>query len=194
MRGGKGWGLGEGRDVFAMYFCYAAAAEHVAGCSRAGTDLWEVTRYTQYNYTGTDEVRETTVRLVCHECHTVHFERSPGLMERETVPASEAGYGAAPEKVAGLWLHPGRPLPFPFGKGPERYYITRCKDRPALADVLGMVAWTRGPRGGTRWGAGAGLTEWGSAERGSGQQWASRTAAVRWVAAQHAVAAGDGGE
>jgi hypothetical protein len=56
--------------------------------------------------------------------------------------------------------------------------VLRGAPYPAAA-----CGWSLGPRGGVRWGAGIGATEYGTVLRGSEQSWPSRRAAVGWVVA-----------
>jgi len=167
-----------------LYFDYGPAAAHTAGCPRAGTDVWEVTRHQYASYSG--DRTEVTIRLACHDCGAVHFERSGHELATENTHASQIGYASKPDRVAGLWLWPGPRIWPGDDRGPASYLITAAKDRPRRPEhVLGRVAWSLGRRGGIRWSAGLGCGPGGGVLTASGQTWTSRRAAVAWVA-QHA--------
>jgi len=173
------------KTIDALYFDYKPVAGHAEDCSRRGTDVWEVTRHTEYVPSWSDRHPEVTLRLACFECGVVHFERHTDgePSGTETTHADEVGYAGKPERVAGVWLHPGPRIWHGDERGPSRFYVTTTKDRPRQpGDVLGIVGWSLGRRGGTRWSAGAGCTGHGTVEVSSGDQtWPSRRAAVAWV-------------
>jgi hypothetical protein len=50
--------------------------------------------------------------------------------------------------------------------------------------VLGIVGWYFGKRFGVKWSAGLGATERGSVKTAAGRDFASRRAAVGWIAAE----------
>jgi hypothetical protein len=172
-------------NIRAQYFGFRSLAAHLPGCPHAGTDTWEATRYTDTTWDG-ETVRETTIRLACHDCGVVAFETFDAAPSSfECTHADNVGYGARPEKAAGLWLHPGPPIWHGHEAGPTTYYVTQIRDRPrAPADVAGVVGWHLGPRGGVRWGAGIGQTDSGCVREGAGRDWTSRRAAVAWIAAR----------
>lgn len=171
---------GTGKTIDALYFGYGPAAGHAPGCVRHGTDTWDVTRFTRLG-TG-DQADETVIRLACDKCGVITFASFDGDRTTETTHADVIGFGSKPEKVAGLWLHAGPP--FWYGDDrPECYYVTVTKDRPQRPeDAAGIVAWSRGPRGGTRWQAAHGLTERGRAREQAGRNFPCRRAAVEWIA------------
>lgn len=184
---------GSGQNIRSLYFGYEPVREHAPGCPREGSDLWEATRFTNESYGG--QVRETVFRFVCAECGAAAFFRTDGAPGEERTHASTIGFGSKPERVAGLWLHPGPLLLHGDGRGPAAFYVTRTKDRPREpGDVTGVVAWQLGPRGGVRWRAGLGVTEHGSAGTVAGSDFSSRRAAVAWIAGQlGGLPAGSGG-
>lgn len=84
---------------------------------------------------------QIVVRMVCRECTNV----------------SKIGYGSKPARAAGLWLHPGPPFVNRDDHGPEAHYVTGSKDSPSTReDVIGLVGWKIGKRGGKVWWAGYG--------------------------------------
>jgi hypothetical protein len=172
-------------NIRAQYFDFRPAAGHLPDCPRAGTDVWEATRYTDVSFDG-ETVRETTIRLACHDCGAVTFETFDGPSSAfQGTHARHVGYASRPEKVGGLWLHPGPPIWHDDDRGPTAYYVTETRDRPCdPADVAGVVGWHLGPRGGVRWGAGVGQTASGCVRESSGRDWPSRRAAVAWIAAR----------
>ena len=183
-----------GRHIASLYLDYRPFGRHQPGCAAAASSQWEVTEYRwEPSYTQTSEI---TVRLACHACGAVVLlawkeddEAEKPTVQQEHTHADHIGYGSKPAHVAGLWLHAGPSL-WPGEKnGPSAYYLTKTKERPRTrADVVGIVAWKMGKRGGTKWVAGVGCDEFGSAERVADDEFASRPAAVKWVAAQ--IAAG----
>jgi hypothetical protein len=171
-----------GQDIASLYFRYKSAAGHMPKCALAGTDTWETTRFTWSSFDGSKT--QTTLRLACGECGAVTFLRFDEEESFEATHASQVGFGTRPERVAGLWLHPGPLIWRHDDRGPTSFYVTRTKDRPRdPADVAGVVGWHLGKRGGVRWSAGTGCTAYGSIEVGAGQDFASRRAAVAWIAA-----------
>jgi len=175
---------GLAKSIDDLYFGYTPVADHLEGCRFRGTDVWEVTRHTEHVPSWSDRQPEITLRLACHECGAVTFRISDGEGSFETTHADQVGYAGKPEKVAGVWLHPGPRIWYGDERGPARFYVTATKDRPRQpGDVLGMVGWSLGRRGGVRWGAGVGCTGHGTVLRASEQTWTSRRAAVAWVVA-----------
>jgi hypothetical protein len=171
-------------NISSLYFGYRPVAGHAPGCSREGTNQWEAMCFTRERF-GSDEPWETTLRFFCSECGHVVLATSVGEPTMEYTHVSRIGYGAKPERVAGLWLHPGPVFRYYDDRGPTAFYVTRGKDRPRVpADVLGVVGWHLGKRGGVRWSAGLGCTDYGSVRTDSGQDFGSRRAAVAWIAAQ----------
>jgi hypothetical protein len=172
------------QSIRTLYFGFRPVAGHMPECSRAGTDTWEATGFTHSGPDG--EIRETTLRFACHECGVVAFESLDGPMPSlEFTHATEIGYGSRPERVAGLWLHPGPRVWHGDGRGPCAFYVTQGKDRPREpGDVAGLAGWHLGKRGGVRWSAGLGLTDHGTVKTAAGQEFTSRRAAVTWIAAQ----------
>lgn len=173
------------KSMDALYFGYRPVAGHMEDCRWHGTDVWEVTRHIWESFSG--DRCEETIRLACHECGVVHFRGpSDGLGSFEATHADQVGYASKPERVLGVWLHPGPRIWHGDERGPLSFYVTRSRERPRQPeDVLGVVGWTLGRRGGTRWGAGVGCTHHATVEISSGDQtWPSRRAAVAWVLAQ----------
>jgi hypothetical protein len=178
-------GLGlYGNTIRDLYFEYVPAAGHLDGCRFHGTDMWEATRYTHERFNG--EV-ERKIRLACRECGVVYFQELGEAFE--STHADVVGYAAKPEKVLGVWLHPGpRLLSYDDERGPAAFYVTLGKEQPrSHEDVLGVVAWHLGRRGGLRWEGAVGVLENGcvkqnSAGAGDGD-FATRHAALRWVLA-----------
>lgn len=178
------------------YFGFQELAEHAADCPLHGTNMWEVTRLRQDNSVlQPDGSRdETTVRLVCGKCRVVHLETAHGSTSSELTSADRIGYGAKPQRSCGLWLHAGphMPLSFTNDRGPEVYYLTGSNEPPTSPDdVIGMVGWASGQRGGIRWWAGYGMHEGRHGvhvERTADNDFKTRTAAVQWVVDEHAAA------
>lgn len=172
------------RHIDTLYFGYRPVAGHMENCSRRGTDIWEVTRYVEDVPEWSNREAEVTLRLACHECGVVHFETSHGFGSSETALARNTGYGSKPEKVLGAFLYPGPPVIYDDKRGPVSYLVTSSKNLPLRPeDVLGRVGWVRGPRGGVKWGAGAGWNDGGTVAKPGGQDFASKRAAVAWVLA-----------
>jgi hypothetical protein len=173
-----------GHGITSLYFGFGPAAGHGAGCSKQGSDDWEVTRHLDKRYDG--QVRRTTLRYACHQCGVVVFEVFDGpAASFVTSRASETGYGSRPERVAGLWLWPGPAIWPGDERGPASYYVTRGKDRPREpGHVAAVIGGHLGPRGGVRWAAGLEPTGHGTVTSRSEQDFASRRAAAVWVARQ----------
>jgi hypothetical protein len=170
------------KNIDDLYFRYRPVAGHLEDCPRYGTDVWEVTRFTGDGPGG--ERRETTIRYACRQCGVVGFEGTGGEMSIEHTHASQVGYGSKPERVLGVWLHPGPRIWYCDDRGPAAYLVTAGKEPPARPeDVLGEVGWCLGPRHGVRWGAGLGRAGHDTVLTSSGRTWASRRAAVAWVVA-----------
>jgi len=187
------------RTISALYLDYRPVAGHMPACSRAGTDLWEATSFGCANRTG--ETAEYTLRFACFECGAVSFfQFDSGPHTGEATHAGNVGYGSAPQRVQGLWLHPGPRIWRNDERGPASYFVTRAKGRPqADTDILGMVGWHLGRRGGVRWRAGLGYAgcygSYGSVQVAAGQEFGSRRAAVAWIAGQpDGTTAGEGRE
>jgi hypothetical protein len=177
---------GLAQSISALYFNYQPVAGHSQSCSRRDTDLWEVTRHTWTGFDG--EIRQTTLRLACRECGQVYFERLDKPGEEQVsfrhANASQVGYGSRPEKVLGLWLHPGPRIWDGDERGPTAYYVTASAAVPRRPeDVIGVVGWHLGSRGAVRWSAGLGCTAHGTVETSAGQDWKTRHAAVKWITA-----------
>jgi hypothetical protein len=175
--------------IRAQYFDFQPVAGHLPECPHAGTDTWEATRYIRRSFDG-ETVQEVTFRVACHECGVVAFETFDGPSSSfQGTHARHIGYASRPEKVSGLWLHPGPPIWQGDDRGPTAYYVTETRDRPRdPAGVAGVVGWSLGPRGGVRWSAGLGQTNTGCVHESAGQTWPTRRAAVAWIAARLAAA------
>jgi hypothetical protein len=179
-----------GRHIASLYLDYRPFGRHQPGCAAAASSQWEVTEYRwEPPYKAESEI---TVRLACHECGAVVLlawkedgEAEKATVQQEHTHADYIGYGSKPARVAGLWLHPGPSMWRGEENGPTAYYLTKTKERPRThADVVGVVGWKMGPRGGTKWVAGTGCTDRGSIERAADGEFASRPAAVKWVVAE----------
>jgi len=172
-------------DIKRLYFEFVPAAAHEPVCPRRQANSWEVTRYTRTDFSGAD-IREIVFRFACHDCGAVSFEtfdREPASVER--THADQVGYGAKPERVGSLWLHPGPRIWHNDTRGPTTFYVTETKERPQSYDaVAGVIGWNLGPRGGIKWFAGLWLTEHGIVRVHADQDWPSRRAAVKWVTEQ----------
>ncbi len=178
-----------GQNIDDLYFRYDSVAGHAEGCPRRGTDVWETTRFTWYSRSD-EATRQTVIRYACRQCGVVSFERVDGPMSSECTHASQVGYGSKPEKMLGVWLHPGPRIWHDDDRGPTVFFVTATKEPPRRPeDVLGKVGWNLGPRHGLRWSAGLGCPDHGSVLRGAEQTWTSRRAAVAWV-----IAAAEAGE
>jgi hypothetical protein len=170
--------------ISTLYFGFGPVAGHAEDCPHHGTDIWEVTRYRETRFGG--EIRETVIRLACHECGVVHLETidgEPGTTE--TTSGAEIGYAARPERVAGLWLWPGPRMFYRDEHGPMSFYVTEAKTRPrSPAETVGIVGWGLGPRGGTRWQAGMGVSGHRTVVVRAEQDFTSRRAAAAWIAGE----------
>lgn len=177
------------------YFEFVPMTGHQKTCSRYGTAVWEVARHRRERMRSEEDggdFTELTTRTLCSECGVVRLEHSDGE-SYETTHVDRIGYGSKPQRCAGLWLHPG-PL---WGRheldqlGPEAFYVTGSPSRPTTReDVIGQVGWFKTPRGAVRWYAGYGLVSDSRVGRlkkvPSSNEFKSKTAAVKWVAEQHA--------
>lgn len=170
-----------GKSIRELYFDYQAMASHFPGCS-APENVFEVTQHQYRDFRG--EVKRTTLRLACHECGSVYFAAIEGdWPTTEQDGADHVGYGSQPAKVLGLWLWPGPRIWHGDDRGPHSYYVTSARGRPrSHQDVLGIVGWHLGKRGGVRWSAGVGVTEHGTVQANA-EDLSSRRAAVAWIAA-----------
>lgn len=178
------------------YLGFTPTTSHLKDCKFAGTDMWEVarlhrTRRRAAEYGG--DYTETIVRLLCRTCGVVHMDHGESW-GTQTTTTEQIGYGAKPQRCAGLWLHPG-PVRYNHADShePELLYVTGSQTPPAdHTDVIGIIGWERpfnGSRyGAVRWWAGLGVTEDGRARTLAPEDLTlkSRTAATRWVAEQHA--------
>lgn len=169
-----------GRHIADLYFRYRPVSGHASDCPAAADNAWQVAEYRHESFDGTKT--ETVLRLVCDRCGGVRFFTSHDEMSYETTNVANIGFGAKPERVAGLWLHPGPPIWHGHEWGPMAFYVTTTKERPrVVADVAGVIAWRQGKRGGQRWDAGIGLTDYGSIQTGAGRDFATRHAAAAWI-------------
>lgn len=174
-----------------LYFEYQPVAAHAPDCPRQDTELMEVTRAERTNFDG--QLTKETYRFACSKCGAAVFVTSDRALSIEYTGADQIGFGSKPERVAGLWLHPGPRMFYRDEKGPTRYLVTRDRERPREpGDVVGVTAWSPGPRGGVRWWAGTGYDERGYVTANAGEQhFRSRKAAVEWIAAALAAGARD---
>lgn len=181
-----------------LYFGFASINEHGAGCSRAGTDVWEVTRHNDLAFSVESwdkELREATLRMACTECGVITFYMlkpdADLVIPTEHTTTGAVGWGSRPERVLGLWLHAGPPIWPGDERGPLSFYVTRTRERPRRPeDCVGVVGWHLGKRHGVRWGAGLHPTDHGTVERNCGDDdFATRHAAVRWLAKELAAEA-----
>jgi hypothetical protein len=168
------------RDISLQYFGFRPALRHLGGCARTGSEACDATVHTWESADGRSV--ETTFRLACPDCGAMTFFGFDSEASTEFTSSADIGFGSKPERVAGLWLHPGPRLLRGDEHGPAAFYVTRGKDRPRdPADVLGAVAWHFGPRLGVKWSAGLGLTERGNAQTRADRDFGSKRAAVNWV-------------
>lgn len=176
-----------GKSIRELYFGYQGLAGHFPGCS-AAENVFEVTQHQYRDFGG--EVKRTTLRLACHECGSVFFAAIDGdWPSTEQANADHEGYGSKPDKVLGLWLWPGPRIWHGDDRGPHSYYVTSTRERPRNhEDVLGIVGWHLGTRGGVKWSAGIGVTDHGTVQVNA-EGIASRRAAVAWIVA--AIEAGE---
>lgn len=171
-----------GTDIKSLYFDYTSPVWHEPGCSHAIGGQLDVGLY---RYEGR-EIQEFTLRLMCPGCGAVTFVSMNGEPDMERTDTSAIGFGLKPEKVAGLWLHPGPPLWRGEEHGPTKFYVTRTKDRPrAPEDVDGIVGWSPGRRGGIHWQAELAAVKYDMvvAKETADRDFKSRPAAVKWIAA-----------
>ncbi|MFJ4515244.1 hypothetical protein [Streptomyces sp. NPDC088816] len=142
-----------------------------------------------------DRYRRTTVRIVCTSCQAavVICGEADGIGRGMTANTTH-GYGLPPRKLAGLLLWPGEPW---LGIGrlrsadPHDFVVTALGvKRVTEADVVGVIAQSRGKRGAVTWSAGALPTpgrycriNWG---RTNEDTLRSVAAAAKWIAAQTA--------
>lgn len=177
-----------------QYFSYEPVGGHTNDCTQGPGSRWDVATYIEYGFGDQDQdVRHENIRLTCTECGAVKFYRTghpdygPGLKIDRTSTA-ELGFGAAPERVAGVWLWPGPLALYAEKHGPESYLVTAYKVRPSSPGaVVGLVGWARNlarSNGAIRWYAGLGCTEWGSIKEAAPDHFTSRTAAAKWLAGQ----------
>jgi hypothetical protein len=166
-----------GRHIADLYFHYQPVGGHVPDCPAAADGVWEVAEYHRDNLAG----RETVLRMVCRQCGGARFFTSHE-MTYESTNVANIGFGAKPERVAGLWLHAGPPLWQGHKWGPTAFYVTTTKERPrAFADVAGIIGWRQGKRGGQRWDAGTGCSDYGSIQAGAGRDFNTKHAAAAWI-------------
>jgi hypothetical protein len=173
-----------------QHFSFGSPVDHAPDCRKADVEA-KVYRDRSFDH----DVRETVIRAACLTCGEVTLYRIKGEPDTERTTAANIGYGCKPEKVtvngAVLFLHAGRLLWRGQKDGPVQFYVTSSPARPAEpADVLGVVAWSQGPRGGIRWSAGLGYTRPGTCERVSGDYFTSRRSALAWIAGQLAAQIG----
>jgi hypothetical protein len=177
------------QHISIQYFDYRPPAGHLEGCPRHGSDVWEVTRWQERSFD--DEHRQTVIRLVCSECGVIHLESSSVEPSTSTTHAAELGFGSRPVREAGLWLWAGPLIWHGDDRGPTVFFVTSTKSRPRSADdVLGVVGWGLGQRGGVKWFAGTGYAGWGVKEA-CPDKFATRRAAVKWIAAELGIVRGD---
>lgn len=174
------------RDALALgtqrlYFGFRPVAAHKPDCPRRGTALVEATKQVEFDLDG--EVEQETYRFACSECGETLFVFSDHDLDSERTNAGQIGFGAKPERVGGLWLHPGPRLLRDDEKGPWEYLVTREPTRPQTTDeVVGKLRAVPGPRGGTRWSAGVGYDERGFVSTNADEFFRSKRAAVDWIA------------
>ena len=181
------------QHIAQQYFDYQPAAGHLEACSRHGSDVWEVTRWQERGLSSSydDEIRQTVIRLVCQECGVIHSEIITGEPTTETTSSAVLGFGSRPIREAGLWLWAGPLIWNGDDRGPTTFFVTADKARPRSADdVLGVVGWGLGQRGGISWFAGTGYTGWGVKEAAPGK-FHTRRGAAKWIAAELGIVRGD---
>lgn len=182
--------------IATLYFKYETLNGHREGCENA-PDTWEVTRRIEYRpfpKDDEDEIRETSIRLVCQQCGAVEFFRVPGHLERQFATSAELGYGSAPTRLCGLWLWAGPELLPGHGLGPDAYYVTTDRIRPykpsQVAGVIGQGRRSARANAAVRWFASLGCTDYGSGKVSAAELGAdpdgfrTPTAAVKWMAGQ----------
>jgi hypothetical protein len=188
-------------NIARLYFDYSPMNDygfadnggHAKDCTR-GPLTWEVTRHIEYAYGDEDgHVRGTSLRLCCPECGAVQFhgtDAEHGLeLARRYTTTAQLGFGAAPVRLAGLWLWPGPVASYGNEKlGPESYFATTTDVRPSSPDmVAGSLGWSRNyarVNGAVRWHAGLGCHKWGGIITAAPSHFTSRTAAAKWLAAE----------
>lgn len=176
-----------------QYFGYRPVPGHASECTQGPASRWEVATHVDYGFGEHDrEVRRESLRLTCTECGAVRFygttpDFGPGL-EVDITTTAGLGFGAAPERVAGVWLWPGPLALYAEKHGPESYLVTAYKVRPSSPGaVVGLIGWGRNlarSNGAVRWHAGVGCTEWGSIKEAAPDHFTSKTAAAKWLAGQ----------
>lgn len=179
-------------SIHRTYFGYAPLGGHEPGC-RAGNSGWEVSIATDERYrvdqsTG-EEVDHSAadVRLVCRSCRRVVLFHLRGMNSYEYTHVDRIGYGTKPERCAGVWLHAGQPLTYlSDDPGPWDYYVTGSPTPPAdESEVLGIMSRNLTPRQAQRWLAGYGQRPGGGAITSTDERFKTKTAAVRWITAEH---------
>lgn len=180
-------------NIGRSYFGYRPVPGHTDECSQGPASRWEVATHVEYRLGDDDqEIRRESLRLTCTECGAVRvYSTNPefGLgLEVDRTNTAELGYGAAPERVAGVWLWPGPLALYAEKHGPESYLVTAYKVRPSSPGaVVGLIGWGRNlsrSNGAVRWHAGVGCTEWGSIKEEAPDYFTSKTAAAKWLAGQ----------
>lgn len=174
-----------GLDGHRHYFRFRPAMHHYVTDCPGPVD---VGLYRYENFKG--EITETTIRVVCFNCGAVSLFDFKGDIPTERYTSTEAiGYGSKPDKVLGLFLWPTAPIFDRDERGPWAFYVTRIPARPTeVEDPIGVVSWSLGSRGGVHWHAGIGISNSGGVKREAGQTFASRRAAVAWLASETAEA------
>lgn len=181
-------------SIARQYLQYQPVSGHLDGCTR-GPDKWEVAQHTEYGFgERSHEVRSTSLRLSCPECGQIRLMGADGALSEEYTGSDALGWGSAPERVAGLWLWAGPPLL--RGQGPDAYYVTTHKLRPAapghIAGIIGRGRKSARFNAAEWWFAGLGCNELGMARRsGPEEGFRSRTAAAKWLAGQIATRGDD---
>lgn len=163
-----------------LYFEFDPVAAHEPDCPRRGTALVEATKQVETDFHG--QITQETYRFACSECGQALFVYSDHDLSSEYTDADQIGFGSKPERVGSLWLHPGPRLLLDDEKGPWEYLVTRDRKRPQTTDdVVGQIRSAPGPRGGTRWSAGAGYDKNGLVTTNAGELFRSKRAAVGWI-------------
>lgn len=186
------------------YFGWRAPG-HAEGCRRTG---WEVRHREDEHSTGH---RDLVVQAVCPlpggcgavtqwSAHLAPDRDDSGDRRSGTSysngSVAHIGYGTAPIRVGGAWLHSGPPLLAGYDNDAPDYYIVTGSHAPPTRreDVLGMIgqARTRGRLVKSRWWARADYRwepygTWSPAH--ATDECTSRGAAVAWVLQHEAPAA-----
>lgn len=163
-----------------LYFEFQPVAEHKPDCPRRGTALVEATKQVEFDLDG--EVEQETYRFACGECGEALFVFSDQDLDSERTNADQIGFGAKPERVGDLWLHPGPRLLADDEKGPWEYLVTREGTRPETTDaVVGKIRSVPGPRGGPCWSAAVGYDENGFVTANAEELFRSKRTAVGWI-------------